>query len=275
MSRFPASTCTVIRPRDVEQALRWLQEDPTLTPLAGCTDLFVQMHAGTLEARRFIDLWSLTELRGIAVHRDLLVIGALTTYREMASSRLVESWVPMLAQASRLVGGPQVQNRGTIGGNVANASPAGDTLPVLAVAEAVVVLASADGTRRVRFAEFFTGYRSTVRGAQELIAAFEVPRIPGQQWFRKVGTRAAQAISKVVFAGVRGERVVRVALGSVAPTVVRLPATEATLLAALPMTTAAESLAAEIAPIDDARSTAAYRRQVAQNLLRRFWAETA
>lgn len=275
MTRFPVSACTLVRPRSLEQALRLLQDRPGLVPMAGCTDLYVQMNAGTLRARHFIDLHPLDELRGIAVHGETLAIGALTTYREVVASPLVRSWVPMLADAARLVGGPQVQNRGTLGGNVANGSPAGDTLPVLAVAEAVVVLASADGLRRVPFGEFYTGYRATVRGAQELIAAFELPRVPGQQWFRKVGTRAAQAISKVVFAGVRGDGALRVAVGSVAPTVVRLPATEATLLAGLPIDLGVGTLASEIAPIDDPRSTAAYRLRVAQNLLRRFWAETA
>ena len=100
----------------------------------------------------------------------------------------------------------QIQNRGTLGGNVANGSPAGDTLPVLAVAEAVVVLRSVDGERRVPFGEFYTGYRTSVRRADELILAFEIPPVEGRQWFRKVGTRAAQAISKVVMAAVRGPR---------------------------------------------------------------------
>src|SRR5215217_2137206 len=110
----------------------------------------------------------------------------------------------MLIDAARQVGGPQLQNRGTIGGNIANASPAGDSLPVLMAADAVVVLRSADAERRVPLTEFYTGYRTTVGRADELIVAVEVPPVHGKQWFRKVGTRAAQAISKVVVAGVRG-----------------------------------------------------------------------
>src|SRR5205085_8992896 len=123
----------------------------------------------------------------------------------------------MLVQAARLVGGPQIQNRGTIGGNVANASPAGDTLPVLSAVDATVVLQSAAATRRVPFSAFYTGYRGTVRRPDELIVSFEIDPIPGRQWFRKVGTRAAQAISKVVMAGVIGADP-RVAIRSVAPT---------------------------------------------------------
>src|SRR5437867_2340827 len=134
----------------------------------------------------------------------------------------------MLVEAARLVGGVQIQNRGTVGGNLANASPAGDTLPVFAAADAEVVLQGADGERRVPFHSFYTGYRTSVRRPDELITAVEVPPVIGKQWFRKVGTRAAQAISKVVFAGVRGLET-RLAIGSVAPTVLRLPRTEAAL----------------------------------------------
>jgi len=172
----------------------------------------------------------------------------------------------MLAAASREVGGVQIQNRGTIGGNVANASPAGDTLPVLAAADALVVLKSAKVTRRVPFTAFYTGYRQSVRRPDELIVGFEVPAVRGRQFFRKVGTRAAQAISKVVIAGVVGEQP-RVALGSVAPTVVRAIRTETVLAAGASIEEAQRTLSAEIAPIDDIRSTAAYRRRVAANLL--------
>jgi CO/xanthine dehydrogenase FAD-binding subunit len=180
----------------------------------------------------------------------------------------------MLVQAAREVGGMQIQNRGTLGGNVANASPAGDTLPVLAAAEAVVVLRSAAEERRVPFTEFYTGYRQSHRRPDELITAIEIGPMEGTQWFRKVGTRAAQAISKVVMAAVRAPEP-RIALGSVAPTVVRLPRTEAALAAGVSIDDAARTLESEIRPIDDVRSTAAYRRNVVCNLLRRFWSDTA
>ena len=125
----------------------------------------------------------------------------------------------MLVAAAREVGGAQIQNRGTLGGNVANASPAGDTLPVLAAAGARIVLRSHAGTRTVPFDAFYTGYRTSVRKPEELITAIEIPRIDGRQWWRKVGTRRAQAISKIMMAAVRGKDV-RIAIGSVAPTVV-------------------------------------------------------
>jgi CO/xanthine dehydrogenase FAD-binding subunit len=168
----------------------------------------------------------------------------------------------------------QIQNRGTVGGNIANGSPAGDSLPVLAAADAVVVLRSVDGERRVPLTRYYTGYRATVMRPDELIVAIEVPPVEGKQWFRKVGTRAAQAISKIVIAGVRSSAP-RIALGSVAPTVVRVPRTERALAASADIDAAVAVLADEIKPIDDIRSTAEYRLRVATNLLRRFWAETA
>jgi CO/xanthine dehydrogenase FAD-binding subunit len=176
----------------------------------------------------------------------------------------------MLVAASREIGGRQIQNRGTLGGNVANASPAGDSLPVLAVADATIVLVSAEGERRVPVTSFYTGYRTSVRRPDEIIMAIEVPRIEGRQYWRKVGTRRAQAISKVMCAAVRGPEV-RIALGSVGPTVLRLRRTERVLTAGSPLKQAQAVLRGEIAPIDDLRSTADYRREVSLNLLADFW----
>ncbi len=259
------------RPSSLEDALRILQEGPR-TPVAGATDVYVALNFGTLAPRRFLDIWSLDELRGISLNGDTIVIGALATYTSLIRSPLVRERLPMLVEASRLVGGVQIQNRGTVGGNIANGSPAGDSLPVFAAADAVIVLRSASGERHVPFTGFFTGYRTSVMRPDELIIAVEVPRLEGTQWFRKVGTRAAQAISKIVVAGVRSPSP-RIAFGSVAPTVVRVPKTEAAL-AAEGIDEAARVLSDELAPIDDLRSTAEYRRRVSVNLLRRFWKET-
>ena len=145
------SRLKLVRPKSLMDALRILAKDPSLTPLAGCTDLYVALNFGTLERTCFLDIWRLDPLRRIAVRDGVLSIGALATYTALARSRLVRARLPMLARAAREVGGVQIQNRGTLGGNVANASPAGDTLPVLAAAEAVVVLRSVDAERRVRF----------------------------------------------------------------------------------------------------------------------------
>ncbi|HUQ84550.1 MAG TPA: FAD binding domain-containing protein [Gemmatimonadaceae bacterium] len=257
----------------LDEALTMLRDDGPLVPLAGATDLYVSLNFGTLEATRFLDLWRLDGLRRIAVRGDVLSIGALATYTSLTRSRLVKQRVPMLIEAARQIGGVQIQNRGTIGGNIANGSPAGDTLPVLAAAEAVVVVRSATDERRIAFADFSTGYRTNVLRSDELIVAVEIPAVEGRQWFRKVGTRAAQAISKVVIAAVRGESP-RVAFGSVGPVVVRARSAEGALGAGQGVEAAVAVLAEDIKPIDDIRSTAEYRRVVAGNLLRQFWAET-
>ncbi len=247
--------------------------DDRRTPIAGATDLYVALNFGTLEPKRFLDIWSVKELREISMNGPTLIIGALATYTSLIRSRLVADRLPMLVEAARQVGGPQIQNRGTVGGNVANASPAGDSLPVLAAVDAVVVLRSAEGERRIPITKFYTGYRATVMRPDELIVAMEIPPVEGKQWFRKVGTRAAQAISKIVVAGVRGQTP-RIAFGSVAPTVVRVPKTERALADGATIDEAVQVLSREIKPIDDLRSTAEYRMRVATNLLRRFWAET-
>jgi CO/xanthine dehydrogenase FAD-binding subunit len=272
--RTAVSRLELLQPRSVQDALRMLRNDGPLTPLAGATDLYVALNFGTLEGTRFLNLWDLDPLRRITLRNGILRIGALVTYTMLLRSRLVRQRLPILASAAREVGGMQIQNRGTLGGNVANGSPAGDTLPVLAAAEAVVVLRSLESERRVLFNEFYTGYRTTVRRPDELIVAFEIPPVEGRQWFRKVGTRAAQAISKLVMAAVRGPRP-RIALGSVAPTVVRLSGVERALADGATMDDAVRRLDQDIHPIDDLRSTGEYRRDVAVNLLRRFWAETA
>jgi CO/xanthine dehydrogenase FAD-binding subunit len=265
----------------LKAALTMLAGDPTLTPIAGCTDVLVGLHFGTLDQRRFIDLWPLDELRGIRAGGaggagkagGAVRIGALATFTDIIRSALVQRRVPMLAAAAREVGGAQIQNRGTLGGNIANASPAGDTLPVLAVANARIVLRSATSERVVPFNDFYTGYRTSVRQSSELITAIEIPPIDGRQWWRKVGTRRAQAISKVMMAGVRG-REVRVAIGSVAPTVLQATGAAGVLSNGGSIADAQAALRSEIAPIDDIRSTRDYRRQVAENLLAVFWRET-
>jgi CO/xanthine dehydrogenase FAD-binding subunit len=270
---------SLLQPRSLTDALKMLRDEGPLVPLAGCTDLYVSLNFGALKETRFLNLWGLDGLRAIEARGDVLAIGALATHTDLIRSPLVRRRIPMLAAAAREIGGVQIQNRGTLGGNVANASPAGDTLPVLAAAEALVVLRSASETRRVPFTTFYSGYRQSVRRPGELIVGFEIPPIHGTQWFRKVGTRAAQAISKVVMAGVapssskRGGGDVRIAVGSVAPTVVRASRAEAALASGASLADAQRALLSDIAPIDDIRSTAEYRRRVAANLLARFWTD--
>ena len=256
---------------------------PPWRPLAGGTDLMVQVTGELGEPpERILDIWRLDELRGIAVESDELVIGALSTYTEIRGSRIVAEFVPALAEAAATIGAAQIQNRGTIGGNAINASPAGDTLPVLLALGATFVLGSAAGERVVGADEFWPSYRTTARRDDELLLRVRVPLVPDRQVrFRKVGTRRAQAISKVVVAlaweaatsGAAWRRV-RLALGSVAATTVRAPAAEAVMEGAPPSRetadAAAAALAAELRPIDDVRSTADYRRLVAGRVLHRL-----
>ncbi len=280
------SKLAVVRPANLAQALRLLHrslDSGRLTPLAGGTDLFVYLNAGTHEGTRFLDLSPLAGLRGVSAARGgALRVGALATFREIGAHPAVRAGWPSLAAAARVVGAAQIQNRGTIGGNIANASPAGDSLPVLLAHAAVVRAASVRGERDIPYAALHTGYRRLALEPDELIVSVELPPAPegARTFFRKVGTRAAQSISKVVFAGLlvparRGAPVLaRLAWGSVAPVPVRAALAEAALLAALPSLAAAaaalEALEGDLAPIDDIRSDRAYRMAVARNLLAQF-----
>ena len=252
-------------------------------PLAGGTDLMVQM-AGEIgePPEHLLDIWGLDELRGIEVAADRLVIGALTTYTELRRSEPVAQHAPALAEASATIGAAQIQNRGTVGGNVVNASPAGDTLPVLLALDAELVLGSAAGERTVRADDFWPSYRTTARRDDELLLRIHIPLVAARHTkFRKVGTRRAQAISKVVLAlAWRSPAAdapwsdVRLALGSVAATTIRAAATEAVLEGSRPTRETADAavaaLTAELHPIDDVRSTADYRRLVAGRVLHRL-----
>jgi CO/xanthine dehydrogenase FAD-binding subunit len=252
------------------------------TPIAGGTDVMVAI-TGELGPvpERMLDLSRIDALRGIALEANGLVLGARTTYTEIRRSALVREHLPALVEAAATIGAAQIQNRGTLGGNIANASPAGDTLPILLAADAVILLGGQRGEREVPANEFFLEYRKTALAPDELILQVRFPLPPGREVrFRKVGTRRAQAISKVVLAvawrdlGAHAWSDVRVALGSVAATPVRATATEAVLDGARPTPEvadrAAEALAAELDPIDDVRSTAEYRRAVAARVLHRL-----
>ncbi len=253
-------------------------------PIAGGTDLMVQLEADVTEPpAAVVDLWRLDELRGIGTDGYDVTIGALTTWTELRRSPVIRARLPALAEAAATIGAAQIQNRGTIGGNICNASPAGDSLPVLLAVDATFDLGSAAGERSVPAREFWTGYRQTALRPDELLLRVHFPVERGRHTrFRKVGTRAAQAISKVVLAlSYRDDdgpwRDVRLALGSVAATTIRAPRTEAVLEGAPPSEAVADEaaavLATEISPIDDVRSTADYRRSVAARVLHRLLRE--
>lgn len=307
--RGAASSMTVLRPRDAREALRVYAAHPEALPLVGGTDFMVVWNLGLLDDRVMLDLSNLKEWTRITRTPAGLRIGALATHTALQRHPLVRTRLGLLAAACATIGGVQIQNRGTIGGNIANASPAGDTLPPLAVYDAQVLVSHA-GTRaprRVPFLEIFAGVKKTTLAPGELIEAIEVPfpiaslrsgagedpssdprsgsarassRPPDRQLFRKVGTRAAQAISKTVAAGLlwldpdETVREVRLAFGSMAPTVRRLTHVEAALtgqrLTPASVRAALAQLPEDVSPIDDVRSTAIYRLTTAERLLEAF-----
>lgn len=268
-------------PRALADALDALAREPGVWRVfAGGTDLMVLFEAGLLAHKKFLSVWRLTELKGVEVTPEHVTLGALTTYSEVQSSEVLRREFPAICAAARETGGWAIQNRGTLGGNIANASPAADSPPALLAYGAELELVSAAGARWVAYEEFHTGYKQTVMRPDELISRIRLPRLGGlRSYYRKVGTRRAQAISKVCLAGAarieEGRiRAIRIALGSVAPTVVRCAQTEELLREQLldegTIKAARASLATEIAPIDDIRSTKDYRLRVAQNLLEDF-----
>lgn len=266
----------------LEDALRRLASEPGAWRLfAGGTDLMVLLEARRLPPGRYLSIWGLRELRGIDIGPHAISLGALTTYTEILRDAELARDCPLLLDAARETGAVATQNRGTIGGNIANASPAADTPPALLVYDAELELTSARGTRRVPYDRFHTGYKTMDLAPDEIIARVHVTRAH-RDWttmYRKVGTRRAQAISKVCVAAgadARGGivRDVRVAMASVAPTVVRCRTVEGALhgqrVTPDRVASARRLLLDDIAPIDDVRSTAVYRRRVAQNVLGEF-----
>jgi CO/xanthine dehydrogenase FAD-binding subunit len=284
--RSALSTLEVARPRDLAHALRIMgraRSGERPIPLAGGTDLFVYLNAGTPPpGKLYLDLWGLRELGGIRQDTGGITLGALTTFTDIREHALIRRRFPALAAAAAEVGGRQIQNRATLAGNIANASPAGDSLPPLMALGAVVHALSTRGRRDIPFASFFRGYRDLELAPDELIAEVRIPWAPpkSRQFFRKVGTRRAQSISKVVAAGLlrldaRGavDRV-HLAYGSVAPVTLRARRAEEALLGQrirpAVVAEARRALSEDIAPIDDIRSDREYRLTVAGNLLEQF-----
>lgn len=253
--------------------------------LAGGTDWYVERHLSPLEDGKesplVADVSRLGELRGIVETPGVVSIGAAATYLEIAAHPLLAARVPLLPAMAREVGARQIQARGTLGGNLATGSPAADGVCALAALDATVVLTSTRGERKVPIGSYYTGYKRSVRAADEAIVRLEVDLpSPGARWYwRKVGTRRAQAISKVALAGLAelsDGRATRVGLGiaSVAPTIGLLPSVRALCvsrpLAQVDDASLDAAVAADVSPIDDVRSTAAYRRHVSAALVRSF-----
>jgi CO/xanthine dehydrogenase FAD-binding subunit len=272
----------LVAPGRLPAVLSLLAQEPgEWLPIAGGTDVMVQYAAGKLAARKLVSLWNLLELREIEVSQNELRIGAGCTYTDLREHPIVARELPLLAQAASWTGGIANQNRGTLGGNIVNASPAADSLPALLVYEAELILVSVRGERRVRYVEFHAGYKKTLLAPDELIRTICLPRrFAGYiSYSRKVGARNAQAIAKVCVAalGRISNGIVEdlhIAAGSVAPMPLRLYETERLVkrnaLDAALVSRAQNTAAGEIRPIDDIRSTAAYRSAVLQNLVGEF-----
>ncbi len=273
----------MLTPRNLDDALALL---PRWRPFAGGTDLMVLFEAGRLVETRFVNIRRLPELRGIEVAPDSVTLGALTTYTDVQRNNVLRREFPMLCQAAAETGGIAIQNRGTLGGNIVNASPAADSPPALLAYGAEIEVASSRGSRRIAYDRFHTGYKLMDLDPDELLTRIRLPRTGGDSlhYYRKVGTRKAQAISKICFAAyARREngilRDVRIALGSVAPAVIRCRRTETLIegrsLDADLIEAARHAILEDISPIDDIRSTVEYRSRVTSNLLADFLTSTA
>lgn len=250
-------------------------------PFAGGTDLMVLFEAGRLPKGKYVDLTQIPSLSEIRWDSDSVHIGALTTYSAILGSGRLVRLFPDLAEAARVTGAKAIQNRGTLGGNIANASPAADSPPVLLTRGARLHLSSIHAERVLEYGEFHRAYKKTLLRSDEIIHHIELPRPkPKTRWYyRKIGTRNAQAISKVVMSGaVRLEKKmlhdIRVAVGSLAPYPKRLGAVERLLegqkLCSSIIDEAVRTISRDVTPIDDIRSTAIYRTRVAENCLREF-----
>ncbi len=280
--RSNPSDYEMVAPGNLHAIVLLLASEPgAWVPIAGGTDVMVQYAAGKLPSRKLVSIWNLSELRRVEVTAGEIRVGAGSTYTDLRQHEDLRREFPLLCDAAHWTGGVANQNRGTIGGNIVNASPAADSLPALLVYEAELILVSVRGERRVPYGSFHTGYKKTVLAPDELVQAVCLPRrFAGYlHHARKVGARNAQAISKVCIAalgrlanGVVED--VRIAMGSVAPVPRRLMETERIVrgkgidpdLVLL----AGKAAAAEIQPIDDIRSTARYRGAVARNLVAEF-----
>jgi len=272
----------LVSPATLPEALATLASEPGVwQPFAGGTDLMVLLEAGKLPHQNYLNIWNLDALRGIEVSAQHVTIGALTTYTEVQADAVLREEFPMLCQAASETGGLAIQNRGTLGGNIANASPAADSPPALLAYNAELELLSVNGSRWVPYQNFHTGYKLTIMQPDELLARIRLPRLWQHliHYYRKVGTRKAQAISKVCFAAAArmdngAVDLIRIALGSVAPVPLRCRATEAVLQGKTidenVIQQAKAELSREIVPIDDIRSTKDYRLRVSVNVLEDF-----
>jgi len=267
-------------PENLQEALQILEQHPDCRILAGGTDLLVEYHQAREKMGRILDISRVAGLKKMEVGSQQVSLGAMITHEELYRSPTLKEVAPCLSQAAGTVGAPQIRHQGTLGGNLAHASPAADLAPPLIALEARVNLIGPGGSRQLSLEDFFTGPGSTRKKAGEIIASVEFPRPPAgaRGTYLKIGQRRALAIavaSLAVVINCEGDRLkkIRLAVGSVAPIPLRLRQTEEILEESyreqLPLEEAVEKLQQEISPIDDIRGTGEYRSLVLGNLLRR------
>ncbi|MCS7095160.1 MAG: FAD binding domain-containing protein [Thaumarchaeota archaeon] len=274
----PLHDVDVLVPKDVTEVLRLLSSRRGFKLLAGGTDLLVQLRSGAVPKSDLIDISGLRELRYVKRSNGHIAIGALTTFSEIAESEIVKRYAPILAEAAETIGSVQIMNKGTIGGNIINASPAADSLPPLYVLDAELKLISLNGTRIMGISDFYKGYKMLEIRPGELLAEVKLRAMGAGEvgHFFKHGLRQGDAISVVngaVILDLDGDKVrnAAIALGAVAPTVVRAPEAEKVLkgkkLREDVMWEASRAVLKSISPIDDVRGSAAYRREMSVNYL--------
>jgi CO/xanthine dehydrogenase FAD-binding subunit len=262
----------VLRPTSIDEALEMMAaaERPTML-IAGGTDLLVCWHHLPKDDLRLLDLSRLDELKSYRLTDEYLELGGLTTYWDVIESAEASRAFPLLVEVAKVVGAVQIQTRGTWAGNIGNSSPAADGVMVMMAYDAVVILRSRDGTSEIPLAQYYTGYKQTVRRPDQLISAIRMPRRQRDvEWFFKVAPRAAQAIAKAGVAVVHDESGWRVAANSVAPYVCRCRNMEQALEQGTTFNSPDDVLRVlqqDISPIDDIRSTARYRGRVLSRLL--------
>lgn len=269
----------VLTPRSIHEAATLLAEHPDAQILSGGTDFMVEVNFNHRKPVTVVSLGSIEDLRTWSNDGGSVRIGAAVTWQDIEKGPIA-SLLPALAEAARTVGSPQIRAAGTIGGNLGTCSPAGDGLPVLAALDSLVHLSSPRGERVLPFKEFMTGPKRNARAADEIISGVTVPRSNGYQGYAKVGVRNAMVISIASACLAIHDNKVRVALGSVGPTIIRATAAEQWLdeLQAIPGRAVTPSVAAEFGrrvaeearPIDDHRSTAEYRRHAISVITRRL-----
>ena len=280
--RSDAALFSLEAPATLDAVLAQLAAEPGRhTPIAGGTELMVALGVGRLAQRSLLSIQHLKELRFIRVEDDTIHIGAGTTFTDIRRNKTIAEDLPLLIQSASWTGSVANQNRGTLGGNICNASPAADTPPALLAYGATVTLISTSGERTIPYSDFHLGYKKTALRPDELLHTISVPRdfADYRHYIRKVGTRNAQAISKVALAAVARMDSdiiadIRIGAASLADRPVRCSAAEAALLGRrideATIRAARAALASEARPIDDIRSTAKYRAAVAENLLEEF-----